>query len=162
MLRPILVVVALALAYWFGLRRWFARWGATDADLARTMAGDAVIAAPTHVQTQAVTIDAPPAAVWPWLVQIGHGRGGRYSDDWLDRVFHRRLAVHARNGAGRVPDDAADAPGRQGAGRAPPGARECRADRGPPAGGVVPWASRRRRPAHRPWTSSPRSSPCSW
>jgi hypothetical protein len=89
MLVPILalVFVALALSYWFALRRWFARWGASDADLARVMAGDGVIAAPTHVQTQAITIDAPPAAVWPWLVQIGHGRGGLYSYDWLDRLF---------------------------------------------------------------------------
>jgi hypothetical protein len=87
MLVPLIALVALALAYWFGARRWFARWGATDADLRRVMAGDAIIAAPTHVQTQAVTVDAPPDAIWPWLVQIGHRRGGLYSYDWLDRLF---------------------------------------------------------------------------
>ena len=37
--------------------------------------------------TMAVTIDAPPDAVWPWLVQIGYQRGGLYSYDWLDRLF---------------------------------------------------------------------------
>jgi hypothetical protein len=87
MLVPLIALVALALAYWFGARRWFARWGATDADLRRVMGGDAIIAAPTHVQTQAVTVDAPPDAIWPWLVQIGHRRGGLYSYDWLDRLF---------------------------------------------------------------------------
>ena len=87
MLPALVVLGALALVYWFGVRRWFAHWGATDVDLARVMAGDAVIAAPTHVQTQAVTVDAPPDAIWPWLVQIGHRRGGLYSYDWLDRLF---------------------------------------------------------------------------
>ena len=36
---------------------------------------------------QAVTVDAPPENIWPWLVQIGYQRGGLYSYDWLDRLF---------------------------------------------------------------------------
>lgn len=47
--------------------------------------------------THAVTIDASPEQVWPWLVQLGHGRAGFYSDsrfwdrsvDWYDRVLSR-------------------------------------------------------------------------
>jgi hypothetical protein len=35
----------------------------------------------------AVTVDAPPEDIWPWLVQIGYQRGGLYSYDWLDRLF---------------------------------------------------------------------------
>jgi hypothetical protein len=35
----------------------------------------------------AVTIDAAPEYIWPWLVQIGYQRGGLYSYDWLDRLF---------------------------------------------------------------------------
>ena len=35
----------------------------------------------------AVTIDAPPSAVWPWLMQLGQDRGGFYSYDWLERAF---------------------------------------------------------------------------
>ena len=34
--------------------------------------------------TRAVTIDAPPSAVWPWLAQMGFGRGGWYSYDLVD------------------------------------------------------------------------------
>jgi hypothetical protein len=37
--------------------------------------------------TRAITIDAEPRHVWPWLMQMGNGRGGLYSIDWLDRVF---------------------------------------------------------------------------
>jgi hypothetical protein len=51
------------------------------------MPGDAVLSHPTHVETQAVTVDAPPADIWPWLVQIGSRRGGLYSYDWLDQFF---------------------------------------------------------------------------
>jgi hypothetical protein len=35
----------------------------------------------------AVTVDARPEHIWPWLVQIGYQRGGLYSYDWLDRLF---------------------------------------------------------------------------
>jgi len=66
---------------------WYRYWGATDADIARAMPGDPEVAHPTYDSTLAVTIDAPPAAIWPWLVQIGYRRGGLYSYDWLDRLF---------------------------------------------------------------------------
>jgi hypothetical protein len=36
---------------------------------------------------QALTVDAPPDDIWPWLVQMGYKRGGLYSYDWLDRLF---------------------------------------------------------------------------
>jgi hypothetical protein len=47
--------------------------------------GDA--AAPVAYFTRAITVDAPPAAVWPWLVQIGQDRAGFYSNDWLENLF---------------------------------------------------------------------------
>jgi hypothetical protein len=87
MLFTCVVILALTVFYWFPIRWWFGRWGATAADLRRVMAGDAVIANPTHSQTHAVTVDAAPEDIWPWLVQIGYRRGGLYSYDWLDRLF---------------------------------------------------------------------------
>jgi hypothetical protein len=87
MLAALPVVIAVTLLYWFPVRRWFARWGATDEELTRVMAGDRVILDPVSSQTQALTIDAPPEDIWPWLVQIGYRRGGLYSYDWLDRLF---------------------------------------------------------------------------
>jgi hypothetical protein len=51
------------------------------------MPGDDLITKPTDMSMQAVTINAPPEAIWPWLVQIGYQRGGLYSYDWLDRLF---------------------------------------------------------------------------
>jgi hypothetical protein len=87
MLFTIFVILALTMFYWFPVRRWFARWGTTDEDLTRAMAGDPVIARPTHSATHALTVDAPPEDIWPWLVQMGYRRGGLYSYDWLDRLF---------------------------------------------------------------------------
>jgi hypothetical protein len=51
------------------------------------MTGDSIIARPTHSATHAVTVDAPPEDIWPWLMQMGYRRGGLYSYDWLDRLF---------------------------------------------------------------------------
>jgi hypothetical protein len=53
MFPTILVILTLAVLYWFPVRRWFGRWGTTPDDLARVMAGDTVIVNPTHSATHA-------------------------------------------------------------------------------------------------------------
>jgi hypothetical protein len=42
---------------------------------------------PDIVATRAISIDAPPSAVWPWLVQMGPGRAGAYTYDWIENLF---------------------------------------------------------------------------
>jgi hypothetical protein len=69
-------------------RRWHRRWGATDDEVAAPMPGDDVIERPAYGATRAITIDATPAAVWPWLVQVGCLRAGFYADDLLDNLGH--------------------------------------------------------------------------
>jgi hypothetical protein len=51
------------------------------------MLGDRLVTLPSYETTLGVTINATPAAIWPWLVQMGYRRGGLYSYDWLDRLF---------------------------------------------------------------------------
>ena len=85
------LAVATALAgaragYLLVVRPWQLRWGASDDEVARGMPGDEVVARPTFVATRAVTIEAPPEAIWPWLVQTGFGRAGWYSYDWIDNL----------------------------------------------------------------------------
>src|SRR5512138_1741143 len=87
MVPSLLVMLTLAALYWFPVRRWMSRWGATPSDLTRVMAGDSLLVDPTYSGTMAVTVNAPPEDIWPWLVQIGYQRGGLYSHDWLDRLF---------------------------------------------------------------------------
>lgn len=64
------------------------RWGATPVEVARAMPGDGWVPGAQYRTTRAITIDAPPEAVWPWLVQVGCLRAGFYSDDLLDNLAH--------------------------------------------------------------------------
>ncbi len=66
------------------LRRWHLRWGATDAEVAGPMPGDDLLPESSFTTTRAITIEAPPERVWPWLVQLGWGRAGWYSYDLFD------------------------------------------------------------------------------
>jgi hypothetical protein len=51
------------------------------------MRGDRYVTLPSYETTLGVTTNTAPAAIWPWLVQMGYRRGGLYSYDWLDRLF---------------------------------------------------------------------------
>jgi hypothetical protein len=91
MLRRILLLKAVAwaliAAWWFVGRPWTLRWGSTDEERSRSMPGYGLAPEPNYETTRAITIEAGPEDVWPWLVQLGKGRGGLYSIDWLDRLF---------------------------------------------------------------------------
>jgi hypothetical protein len=62
-------------------------YGSTAYERRRSFPGDAIVRAPQVVTNHAITIDAPPACVWPWLVQMGWGRGGWYTARWVDRML---------------------------------------------------------------------------
>lgn len=68
-------------------------WGATDEEAARTLPGDELLEDAAVVSTRAITIDAPRSAVWPWLVQMGSGRAGAYTYDWVENLFG--LGMHS-------------------------------------------------------------------
>src|SRR3984893_17190530 len=69
-------------------RRWHLRWGATPAEVAGSMPGDALLPHAQFRSTRAITIDAPPEAVWPWLVHGGCVRARVYSNALLDNLGH--------------------------------------------------------------------------
>jgi|APCry1669189070_1035195.scaffolds.fasta_scaffold00235_5 hypothetical protein len=82
------LAVGLGALYGLIIRPYHMRWGATDAEVAMAMPGDALIAANAVVSTRAVTIHAPTATVWAWLVQTGQNRGGDWhSYAWLENLF---------------------------------------------------------------------------
>jgi hypothetical protein len=62
------------------------RWGATDEEVQRRMPGDDIVQRPTFNATRAVTIDATPEDIFPWIAQLGIGRAGWYSYDWIDNL----------------------------------------------------------------------------
>jgi hypothetical protein len=74
-------------AYPLFFRRWCLTWGARPDEASRKLPGDDLLADAGIVSTRAITIGAPPAAVWPWLVQMGSGRGGVYTYDWIENLF---------------------------------------------------------------------------
>ena len=84
-------------AYLRFIRPWQLRWGATDEEVARAMPGDDVVKHPTFDATRAVTIQARPEEIWPWLVQMGVKRAGWYSYDWLDNLGTPQCRAISRN-----------------------------------------------------------------
>jgi hypothetical protein len=62
------------------------RWGTTDQERAATLAGDDLIANPDLTATRAITVHAAADQVWPWIAQLGQGRGGFYSYDALENL----------------------------------------------------------------------------
>src|SRR4051812_39234872 len=62
-------------------------YGSTPPERRAQLPGDDIIARPVVQTDHAVTIDAPPSAVWPWLIQMGWGRGGWYTARWVDKLF---------------------------------------------------------------------------
>ena len=72
--------------YLLVVKPWRMRWGATDDEVSREMPGDELIPGAASA-TRAITIEATPDAIWPWLVQLGYGKAGWYSYDWIDNDF---------------------------------------------------------------------------
>jgi hypothetical protein len=79
-------------AYSYKIRPWHLRWGTTDEEINEPLPGDEIKPGAEVQVTHAITIDAPASTVWKWLVQIGQGRGGFYSYDWLENLFG--LEIH--------------------------------------------------------------------
>lgn len=75
----LLFVITIAL-----LTPWMDRWGATDEEIAMTLPGDELVFEPASFVNRAITIQASPEQIYPWLVQIGAKKGGWYSYSWLE------------------------------------------------------------------------------
>ena len=134
--------VAVAVAAEAALVHLGRTYGSTREERSRRLPGDEVVADPVVQTDHAITIDAPPSAVWPWLVQMGWGRGGWYTARWVDRV------LFPANGpsADRVVPELQDDRGRHVHPRRP--ARErLRAPRRPPRAGAGPGPALHQPPA---------------
>jgi hypothetical protein len=80
------VLLLLVGVYVWVVKPWHMRWGATDAENLRSMPGDELIPGAGQA-TRAISVSARPEEVWPWLVQLGYGKAGWYSYDWIDNDF---------------------------------------------------------------------------
>jgi hypothetical protein len=85
--RAVLAAAGAAVAtYLLLLRPWHLRWGASAAERDAPLPGDELVPDPDLVATRAIGIRAAAADVWPWVVQLGQGRGGFYSYDVLENL----------------------------------------------------------------------------
>lgn len=82
-------VVAVKVGLLLVFRRWHLRWRATDAEVSAALPGDELLPAADLTATRTIAIDAPASEVWPWLAQLGQGRGGLYSYDFLENAVAR-------------------------------------------------------------------------
>src|SRR5512136_2918459 len=80
------LLIGANLILWPLFRRWRLRWGATEAEVQMTLPGDELVPQPKWSYTQAITIHATAEQVWPWLAQMGQGRGGFYSYEGLENL----------------------------------------------------------------------------
>ncbi len=90
------VTAATALVFRRRVEPWLLRSGATDAERTVPLPVDDVVQPGATSGTRAITIAAPIAEVWPWLVQIGQDRAGFYSYTMLENLVgaNMRNASH--------------------------------------------------------------------
>jgi hypothetical protein len=82
------LTIVLGATYGLIIRPYHLRWGATDQELALALPGAAATLPAGPISTRAITIHAPAATVWAWLVQTGQNRGGGWhSYAWLENLF---------------------------------------------------------------------------
>ena len=92
----VLALVAGA-AYYVGGRAWMDRWGATGAEIGAALPGDELVPRPLDVTNRAVTIHAAPEVIYPWLVQMGAGKGGMYSYSGIETYMLNCPLVNAES-----------------------------------------------------------------
>src|SRR5215203_3438370 len=85
-LKILAIAAAVTVTYVKIWRPWELTWGATPDEVSRPLPGDDLVTRPTFNATRAISIDAPPEEIWPWLVQVGNKRAGWYSYDLLDNL----------------------------------------------------------------------------
>ena len=94
--RKLLLLGLLGGAYALVVRPRLINWGATEEEAKGPFPGAELIPGGKRGGTTAVTIDAPPESVWPWLVQMGRDRAGWYSWDRIDNWGRRSAArIHS-------------------------------------------------------------------
>jgi hypothetical protein len=92
-MRRSFLAMAMAVGPLVAIRVRSRNWGATAEEVRSPLPGDELIPDSAITVTRGVTVEAPAEAVWPWLVQIGHGRGGMYSYDRLENLIG--LDIHS-------------------------------------------------------------------
>lgn len=90
------------IAAYLAWRPTMLRWGTEGDEATERLPGDDVVPNPRVQSTRAITIDAPPERVWPWIVQMGIYRAGFYTHDRVERLMFRARYVEGKHSATRI------------------------------------------------------------
>ena len=85
----------LAVLLVIALMPWMDRWGATEKEITVSFTGDELVPSPRITYTRAVTINASPEEIYPWIVQLGAEKGGMYSYEWFETNILRCELINA-------------------------------------------------------------------
>lgn len=91
LVRTVITFLVVMVVYNFFILPWLLRWGATKEEFSRTLPGDELIVNKEYKNTLAITVNAPPSRIWPWVVQMGVHKAGFYSYTWLENMFGCKL-----------------------------------------------------------------------
>jgi hypothetical protein len=86
MRRGVSAIGVAAATYILLARPWHLRWGASTRERDASLPGDDLIMSPDLTATRAITVRVSADQVWPWIAQLGQGRGGFYSYDFLENL----------------------------------------------------------------------------
>ena len=86
-IRRIAIAAIIGVILWFGIKPRMMNWGATSEEISQSLPGDELLPKPDGESTMAISIDAPPEDIWPWLLQMGQERGGFYSYTWAENLM---------------------------------------------------------------------------
>lgn len=88
-------LAVLAVIVIIALMPWMDRWGATDEEIAASLTGDELVPSPRITYTRAITVNASPEAIYPWIIQLGAEKGGMYSYEWFETNILRCELINA-------------------------------------------------------------------
>jgi hypothetical protein len=77
------------------LMPWMDRWGATKDEIAASFSGDELVPSPRITYTRALTVNASPEKIYPWIVQLGAEKGGMYSYEGFETNILRCELINA-------------------------------------------------------------------
>lgn len=94
--------LATGIAAYLAWRPRMLRWGTEGEEATQPLPGDENLPHPWLQSTRAITIDAPPERVWPWIVQMGIYRAGFYTHDRVERLLFHARYVEGKHSATRI------------------------------------------------------------
>jgi len=88
-------LAVLAVLVTIALMPWIDRWGATKDEIAASFSGDELVPSPRITYTRALTVNASPEKIYPWIVQLGAEKGGMYSYEGFETNILRCELINA-------------------------------------------------------------------